>query len=133
MARVTGIGGVFYKARDAAALRTWYQERLGVDVQDYGGAQFLFNRRDKPGVGYAVWSVFGEDSKYFDPSDKPYMVNFRVGDLDGMLADLRAAGARVLDRREDAPNGKFGYVVDPEGTLLELWEQSDDDPYVPNE
>src|SRR5207248_1628609 len=130
MAKVLGIGGVFFKSGDPAALSRWYREHLGVDVQPWGGAQFLFDRRDKPGVGYSVWNPFPTDTKYFEPSDKPFMVNLRVDDLEGMLADLRAAGARVLDRREDGPNGKFGYVVDPDGILLELWEQSDDDPTV---
>ena len=130
MAKVLGIGGVFFKSSDPAALSRWYRERLGVDVQPWGGAQFLFDRRDKPGVGYSVWNPFPADTKYFEPSDKPFMVNLRVDDLEGMLAELRAAGARVLDRREDGPNGKFGYVVDPDGILLELWEQSDDDPTV---
>ena len=133
MAKVTGIGGVFFKARDPNSLRHWYRTHLGFDVQDGGGAQFLFNRRDRSGVGYAVWSPFEETTKYFEPSDKAFMVNLRVDDLEAVLTELRAHGVHVLDRREDGPNGKFGYVLDPEGTLLELWEQSDDDPYVPAE
>jgi catechol 2,3-dioxygenase-like lactoylglutathione lyase family enzyme len=133
MAQVTGIGGIFIKAQDPAGLREWYRTRLGVDVQSWGGAQFLFNRRDRPGIGYTVWTPFEAVTKYFAPSDKPFMVNLRVDDLEAMLAQLRERGARVLDRRDDGPNGKFGYVLDPEGTLLELWEQSGDDPYVPAE
>lgn len=133
MPTVTGIGGVFFKSDDPDTLREWYRERLGFDVQSWGGTQFLFNRRDAPGVGYTVWSPFKADTDYFEPSDKPFMVNLRVDDLEGMLEQLRAAGAQVLDRREDAENGKFGYVVDPEGNLLELWEQSADDPYVPRD
>jgi len=74
-----------------------------------------------------LWSV------YFDPSNKPFMINLRVDDLDAVLSQLRQQGARVLDRHEDAENGRFGYVMDPEGNLLELWEQSDNDPYVPEE
>ena len=131
MAKVVAVGGVFFKARDTKALADWYRERLHVEVQGWGGAQFRYDRRDRPGsTGYVVWSPFPSDTKYFDPSDKPFMMNLRVDDLDGMLAELRAAGARVLDRREDAENGKFGYVLDPEGNLLELWQQSDDDPYA---
>ena len=122
MAEVTGIGGVFFKADDADALRKWYAEKLGFDVQDWGGTQFPLDR-DSDGGGYAVWSPFPADTKYFEPSDKPFMINFRVDDLDGMLEQLRAAGARVLDRREDMEGyGGFGYVLDPEGNLLELWE-----------
>lgn len=133
MAKVTGVGGVFFKSKDPAGLRQWYRERMGVDVQPWGGAQFFFNRRDRAGVGYTVWNPFEANTKYFEPSDKPFMFNLRVDDLEAMLAQLREAGARVLDRREDGENGKFGYVMDPEGNLLELWEQSDDDPYVPKE
>jgi catechol 2,3-dioxygenase-like lactoylglutathione lyase family enzyme len=129
MAKVVGIGGVFFKAQDCKALTQWYRERLHVEVQPWGGAQFLHDRRDRPGkTSYTVWSPFPADTKYFEPSDKPFMINLRVDDLEAMLAELRAAGARVLDRREDGENGKFGYVLDPEGNLLELWEQSDDDP-----
>lgn len=133
MAKVTGVGGIFFKSQDPRALGSWYKEQLGVDIQPWGGASFLFNRRDKPGIGYTVWNPFPADTSYFEPSDKPYMINLRVDDLDGMLQQLREAGAQVLDRREDAENGSFGYVIDPEGHLLELWEQSDDDPYTPDE
>jgi catechol 2,3-dioxygenase-like lactoylglutathione lyase family enzyme len=133
MVKVIGIGGVFFKSRDPEELRRRYSDRLGVEVQPWGGAEFLFNRRDRPGIGYTVWNPFKEETKYFEPSDKPFMLNLRVDDLERMLAGLRAAGAQVLDRREDGENGKFGYVMDPEGNLLELWEQSDDDPYVPKE
>jgi catechol 2,3-dioxygenase-like lactoylglutathione lyase family enzyme len=131
MAKVTGIGGVFLKAGDPAGLGEWYRTHLGFDIQSWGGAQFFFNRRDRPTVGYSVWSVFPTSTKYFEPSDKPFMVNLRVDDLEALLVQLRAAGVQVIDRREDAENGKFGYVLDPEGTLLELWEQSADDPYLP--
>lgn len=131
MAKVTGVGGVFFKADDADELREWYRDRLGLDVQEWGGTQFFFDRRDAPGIGYTIWSPFPADTEYFQPSEKPFMINLRVDDLDGMLEQLRSAGARVLDRREDTENGSFGYVMDPEGNLLELWEQSADDPYVP--
>lgn len=128
MAKVVAVGGIFFKSRDPEALGAWYRERLGLDVQPWGGAQLYYDRRDGAGAGYTVWSPFAADTDYFDPSDKPYMVNLRVDDLDGMLEQLRAAGARVLDRREESENGKFGYVVDPEGTLLELWEMNEADP-----
>ncbi|HWU90196.1 MAG TPA: VOC family protein, partial [Kofleriaceae bacterium] len=117
MAKVVGLGGVFVKARDPQALRDWYRDLLGVAIEEWGGSQ-LWNE----GKTYGVWATFAADTKYFDPSDKTFMINLRVDDLDGLLARLRAGGARVLDRREDTPDGKFGYVVDPEGTLLELWQ-----------
>jgi catechol 2,3-dioxygenase-like lactoylglutathione lyase family enzyme len=133
MAQVVDIGGVFYKASDPDTLRAWYRDRLGMDLQPWGGTAFLHGRKDRPGTSYTVWSLFPADTDYLAPSDKPFMINLRVDDLDGMLAQLREGGATVLDRRQAAENGKFGYVVDPEGTLIELWEQSDDDPYMPSD
>jgi len=118
MATVLGIGGVFVKSKDADALRAWYRDMLGFEIQEWGGAQFW----STPAKTYSVWSAFRAESTYFEPSQRELMVNLRVDDLDGLLAKLRALGAQVLDRREDSPDGKFGYVVDPDGTLLELWE-----------
>ena len=119
MPNVVGLGGIFVKARDPDALRTWYRDMLGVRIESWGGAQ-LWNEPAKR--SYAVWSAFSASSDYFKPSDRDFMINFRVDDLDGMLAMLRERGAQVLERREDSPDGHFGYVVDPEGTLLELWQ-----------
>jgi predicted enzyme related to lactoylglutathione lyase len=118
MASVLGIGGVFVKSKDAEALRAWYRDMLGLEIQDWGGAQFWSSAERT----YTVWSAFAADTKYFDPGGREFMVNLRVDDLDGLLARLRERGAQVLERREDSPDGKFGYVVDPDGTLLELWE-----------
>jgi predicted enzyme related to lactoylglutathione lyase len=118
MAKVTGIGGVFVKARDPKALMAWYADVLGFKIDPWGGSQ-LENEAKTVGV----WNAFAADTKYFEPSDKPFMINFRVDDLDGLLAQVREKGGQVLDRREDSAEiGKFGYVVDPEGTLLELWQ-----------
>jgi catechol 2,3-dioxygenase-like lactoylglutathione lyase family enzyme len=117
MASVLGIGGVFVRSRDPDALRAWYRDMLGLDIQDWGGAQFM-----SAPDGYGVWSAFRADTTYFAPSEREFMVNLRVDDLDALLAQLRARGARVLERREDGADGKFGYVVDPDGTLLELWQ-----------
>jgi predicted enzyme related to lactoylglutathione lyase len=117
MAKVLGIGGVFVKARDPEALRAWYRDQLGVEIHDWGGAQL----HNEPKT-YGVWSAFAQSTEYFAPSDKPFMINFRVDDLAALLAHLRERGARVLDRHESSPDGEFGYVVDPEGTLLELWQ-----------
>lgn len=123
MARVTGIGGIFFKASDPKALAAWYREHLGVDVQPWGGAQFSWAAEGPAAAdGCTVWSPFAADTKYFAPSDKPFMVNFRVDDLDALLASLRASGCNVLDRREDTEQGRFGYVLDPDANLLELWQ-----------
>lgn len=120
--RVHGIGGVFFKARDPAALAGWYQRHLGFPVTAWGGAKFDWRRADTGAAGATVWTPFPEDSGYFAPGDKPYMLNLRVDDLDGLLDALRAEGCQVLERREQGEFGAFGYVVDPEGTLLELWQ-----------
>jgi predicted enzyme related to lactoylglutathione lyase len=120
MARVLGLGGIFVRSTDADALRTWYRDLLGFEIQDWGGTQWT-----GPALGAHVWTAFRAETTYFAPSTRDFMVNLRVDDLDGMLAKLRAGGAQVLERREDGPDGKFGYVVDPEGTLLELWEPAD--------
>jgi predicted enzyme related to lactoylglutathione lyase len=118
MARVLGIGGVFVKSKDVDGLRAWYRDMLGLEIQEWGGAQFWTTGERT----YGVWSAFRADTKYFEPSEREFMVNLRVDDLEGVLAKLRARGARVLERREDSEDGKFGYVIDPDGTLLELWE-----------
>lgn len=117
MARVLGIGGVFIKSSDPDALRAWYREMLGVEIQSWGGAQLWA----EPGT-YGVWSPFAEGTKYFEPSTREFMVNFRVDDADGLVTALKAKGAQVLDRRQQSADGVFCYVVDPDGTLLELWQ-----------
>jgi predicted enzyme related to lactoylglutathione lyase len=119
MARVIGIGGIFFKARDPAALAAWYGQHLGLKVEGFGGAMF-FDDPAKP--GYSLWTPFKEDTKYFQPSDKPYMINFRVDDLHALLAALRAAGATVDAKVDESEYGRFGWVMDPEGNRIELWE-----------
>lgn len=121
MERVTGIGGIFLKARDPQALAAWYRDHLGVPIdagQTYG--TFTAGASDAP--EQTVWSAFPADTDYFAPSEAPFMVNYRVADLDRMLAQLRAAGAEVDDRVEDYPYGRFGWASDPEGNRFELWE-----------
>ncbi|AVQ00076.1 glyoxalase [Ahniella affigens] len=132
MAKVVGLGGLFFKAGAPGALSDWYHKHLGMPTEAWGGAMFLLRDHARPTqLTYSVWSPFPADTQYFQPSDKPFMVNLRVDDLDGLLAQLREQGVSVLDRREDSENGKFGYVVDPEGVLLELWEPNPDDPGLP--
>lgn len=131
--RVHGLGGVFFKAENPEALSAWYAEHLGFGVEGWGGAQFFWNRVDAPDAtpgqrAYTVWSPFKASTDYFQPSDKPFMLNFRVDDLDATLAALRAEGCNVLNRGEDGEQGKFGYVMDPEGHLVELWQPNPADP-----
>ncbi|WP_374437943.1 VOC family protein [Inhella sp.] len=123
MKRVTGIGGIFFKAQDPKALAAWYQKHLGIDVQPWGGAAFSWNGPDNPqGVGSTVWSPFAADTAYFAPSTAPFMVNYRVADLHALLAQLRAEGVQVEDKVDESEYGKFGWVIDPEGNKLELWQ-----------
>ncbi len=124
--RVHGIGGVFFKSADPKGLAAWYRQHLDFDVAVWGGAVFDWKRADNGGPGSTAWSPFAHDTTYFAPSDKPFMLNLRVDDLDAVLAALRAEGCRVLERREDGPFGKFGYLLDPEGHLLELWQPADE-------
>ena len=121
MRRVTALGGIFFKTKDKAALAEWYARHLGVHVQDWGGEQFWWTGDDGK-RHYTVWSTFKDDTTYFAPSTKPYMVNFIVDDLHALLAELRAAGCAVDEKAEDSDYGKFGWVVDPDGTKLELWQ-----------
>ena len=119
MERVLGIGGVFFKARDPRALTDWYRQHLGVPVE----AGQTYGTLSSAGPGeVTVWSTFPADTKYFGPGPSPFMVNYRVRNLDAMLAQLRAAGATVDEKTEDQPYGRFGWAADPEGNRFELWE-----------
>jgi catechol 2,3-dioxygenase-like lactoylglutathione lyase family enzyme len=119
MERVTGIGGIFFKANDPERLKAWYRDHLGVPVDEHGYVSFPTAGDAGPST---AWSPFARDTTYFAPSEAPFMVNFRVKDLRAMLAQLRAAGAVVDDKVEEWPYGKFGWVMDPEGNRVELWE-----------
>ncbi len=124
MAKVIGLGGIFFKASDPEALAAWYREHLGIDIGEWGGAMFAEDE-DRPGS--TLWSPFKDDTAYFAPSSKAYMVNFRVDDLDALLAQLREAGQPVDERVEESEFGKFGWVMDPEGTRVELWQPPEAD------
>jgi predicted enzyme related to lactoylglutathione lyase len=113
---VAGIGGVFFRARDPERLRAWYAEHLGVELADWGGQAFVADEGD-----VTVWSLFSARSDYF-PRKQAAMLNYRVRDLDAMLAQLRAAGVPVEEKVDDDPNGRFGWGTDPEGNRFELWE-----------
>jgi predicted enzyme related to lactoylglutathione lyase len=119
MAKVTGLGGIFFKAQDPAALADWYARHLGIEPEAWGGARF---QEDASRPGYTVWAPFPADTKYFAPSRQPYMIGFRVDDLAGLLDQLRAAGVQVDERTEQSEYGAFGWIVDPEGTRIELWQ-----------
>ncbi len=121
MKRVTGIGGIFFSARDPAALRDWYRKHLGIDVQDWGGTVFAWTDADgKPAGGTTVWSVGSGEN--FKPGTAPFMVNYRVADLHALVAALKDEGCNVLDKVDESEFGKFAWVMDPEGNKVELWE-----------
>lgn len=123
MKRVTGIGGVFFNAKDPVALRAWYQRHLGIDVQEWGGAVFTWaDGNGNPVQGSTTWSIGAADNNYFAPSTSPFMVNYRVDDLAALLQALRDEGCQVLEKTEDSEYGKFGWVMDPEGHKVELWQ-----------
>jgi catechol 2,3-dioxygenase-like lactoylglutathione lyase family enzyme len=116
MAQVLGIGGIFFKADDKVAVEDWYRRVLGFDIQKWGGAMFKPTNR-----AYQVWTPFAGDTKHFEPSTHPFMVNLMVDDLDGVLEKAKAAGVEPLGR-EDGDYGKFAWILDPAGVKLELWE-----------
>jgi predicted enzyme related to lactoylglutathione lyase len=121
--RVTGIGGIFFKAKDAPALQAWYKRHLGVDVQEWGGAAFDWvDAAGKPTGGTTAWSVFSEKGDQFAPSKASFMVNYRVEDLHGLVKALKAEGCNVLDKIDESDSGKFAWVIDPEGNKVELWQ-----------
>ena len=123
MKRVTGIGGIFFKAKDPVALCAWYKKHLGIDVQEWGGAVFTWaDESGKPVNGTTIWSVSAADGNYFAPSSSSFMINYRVADLAGVLQALRNEGCNVLDKTDDSEYGKFGWVMDPEGNKVELWQ-----------
>ena len=123
MKRVTGIGGIFFKATDPESLGAWYAKHLGLPVEEWGGASFKWRALDRPDAeAYTIWSPFAADTDYFAPSEKPFMINFRVDDLDAVLAQLRSEGVQVEERIEESEFGKFGWIMDPDGNRVELWQ-----------
>jgi len=123
MKRVTGIGGIFFSAKDPKALAQWYAKHLGVPVEAWGGAAFSWADDDgKPTGGMTVWSIGTDPNPNFAPSKAPFMINYRVADLGALLRALREEGCNVIEKTEDGEYGKFGWVIDPEGNKVELWQ-----------
>ncbi len=123
MKRVTGIGGIFFHAKDPVALRAWYQKHLGIDVQVWGGAAFTWaDEAGKPTGGTTIWSIGANDSDHFAPGNASFMINYRVDDLAPLLQALRDEGCNVMVKTDDSEYGKFGWVIDPEGNKVELWQ-----------
>jgi predicted enzyme related to lactoylglutathione lyase len=121
--RATGLGGVFFRAKDPDALGAWYRDTLGVPVEEGRFAVYRWRDHDDASrEGSTVWAAFDDDTDYFGPGGKQLMLNFRVADLDRVLDELRTEGVEVIDRVEETPQGRFGWIVDPEGNRIELWQ-----------
>jgi len=130
--KVTGLGGIFFKADDRGQLLAWYRDHLGLDVSEWGS---VFHWRESEATthrGYTVWCPFDQDADKFDPSIKPFMMNYRVGDLTALMAGLQDAGVEIVGEIEDHENGRFAWILDPEGNKIELWEpvEHSRDPYL---
>ena len=119
MEAITGIGGVFFRAKDPVALAAWYAENLGIAIEEDGAT---YSTLTAAAGDMTVWSTFVADTDYFGRREQQAMVNYRVRDLDAMLAQLREAGADVDERVEELPFGRFGWAADPEGNRFELWQ-----------
>lgn len=119
MARITGVGGIFFKSPDPKNLAAWYRDVLGLELSEYGGAMLSYETPGHP--PFVVWSPFARETDYFAPSSREFMVNFAVDDLDGMLMAIAAKGVTVLER-QDYDYGRFAWIMDPDGTKIELWQ-----------
>lgn len=123
MAKVTGIGGVFLKCKgDAAALAAWYKEHLGMQLEDFGGAILKWPDDKAEDSGLTVWALADKDSEWFSPSQSSFMINYRVDNLEELLAQLTAANIEIVGGPESHENGKFAWIMDPDGNKVELWE-----------
>lgn len=125
MKKVTGIGGIFFKTKDPEKMKKWYNQNLGLVTNEYGSV-FEFRSSDEPKKkGYSVWSPFAEDTKYFQPSKKDFMINYRVENIENLVDELREAGVTICDEIESYEYGKFVHILDPENNKIELWEPID--------
>jgi predicted enzyme related to lactoylglutathione lyase len=129
MAKVTGIGGVFFKSKgDAKALADWYRKHLGLPLEDFGGAILRWPNDTAEDKGLTVWHVASHDSQWFSPSQSPFMINYRVDNLSELLDQLRVDGVQIVAGPESHENGKFAWIMDPDGNKIELWEPKLWDP-----
>lgn len=123
MKRVTGIGGIFFTANDPAALQAWYKQHLGIDVQSWGGTGFSWSDDNgTPVGGTTVWSIGKDTETPFPPGKAHFMINYRVADLRALITVLKEEGCHVLEKIDDSEYGLFGWVIDPEGNKVELWQ-----------
>ncbi|MFN5628735.1 MAG: VOC family protein [Bacteroidota bacterium] len=122
MKKVTGIGGVFFKCKNPETIKEWYKQHLGLNTNQYG-TTFEWRKEDKPEEkGSTQWSPFSETTKYFEPSSKEFMINYRVDNLEQLVQELKKEGVTICDEIEVYEYGKFIHIIDPEGNKIELWE-----------
>lgn len=123
MKRVTGIGGVFFKAKDPEKLAAWYKQHLGLEFDSETSAVFSCpETKEEQKIAQTVWTAFPADTEYFNPSSAPFMINYRVENLDSLLKLLKSEGVEVDEHTEEFEYGRFGWIMDPEGNRIELWE-----------
>ena len=123
--KVTGIGGIFFKCKDPLKQKEWYAEHLGMKTDEYG-ASFKSRQYDNPEKSaYLQWSPFTEDTEYFKPSEKEFMINYRVQNIEGLVRNLKENGVTIFDKIEEFEYGKFVHIMDPDGNKIELWEPID--------
>ena len=126
MKKVTGLGGVFFKCDDPKTMNEWYAKNLGLATSEYG-TTFEWREADDPSKkGSTTWSAFPQDTQYFNPSAKPFMINYRVADLVALVDELKKENVTIVDEIVEYEYGKFVHVLDPEGNIIELWEPKDD-------
>ncbi len=123
--KVTGIGGIFFRTKDPDKTKKWYGENLGLAITEYGSS-FEFRNANRPDeINYLQWSPFNEETDYFDPSEKEFMINYRVQNIEGLVRKLRENGVTIVDEIASYDYGKFVHIMDPEGNKIELWEPVD--------
>lgn len=123
--KVTGIGGIFFKSMDPKKLREWYATNLGLNTNEYGAVFEWRQGADTTRKGFSQWSPFSEKTKYFEPSTRDFMINYRVENLEGLVEELKKSGVIITDKIETVEYGKFVHILDLEGNKIELWEPND--------
>lgn len=125
MKKVTGIGGIFFKSSNPEKIKKWYNKNLGLVIDAHGSPFEFRNAHDPDKINYLQWSPFQEDTSYFEPSNKDFMINYRVADLEALVKELKKEGVTICDKIETYDYGKFVHIMDPDGNKIELWEPVD--------
>jgi predicted enzyme related to lactoylglutathione lyase len=125
MKKVTGIGGIFFKCKDPKKMTEWYKDNLGLNANPYGASFEWYEGEDNTKKGQTQWTPFSETTKYFEPSEKDFMINYRVADLEALVGELKSNGVTIVDAIETVDFGKFVHILDAEGNKVQLWEPID--------